>query len=59
MGEDCEKSKFANNLSIFICNTFFMNLKNKNTLIKNNSDKNGFTMEDLKNNYDHFIACLT
>jgi hypothetical protein len=58
MGEDCEKSRFTNNLSILICNIFFMNLKTKNSLIKNNSNKSGFTLDDLKSNYEHFITCL-
>jgi phosphoribosylformylglycinamidine (FGAM) synthase-like amidotransferase family enzyme len=39
MGENCEKSNFTNNLSIFICNIFFTKLKNKNTLINNNLNK--------------------
>jgi hypothetical protein len=58
MGEDCEKNKFANNLSILICNIFFMNLKSKNVLIKNTQNKSGFTLDDLKSNYEHFINCL-
>lgn len=44
MGEKCDavNPKFSNNLSVLICNIFFMNLKRGNTLIKD--PKKGFTL---------------
>jgi hypothetical protein len=58
MSDDCEKSKYTNNLSVLICNIFFMKLKSKNVLIKKYDNKSLFVIDDLKSNYEHFITCL-
>jgi hypothetical protein len=52
----CQKDFYNDNLLILICNIFFTNLKNSNTLIKDNNSN--FTLEDLKNNYDIFKICV-